>query len=192
MTQKDPFYDADLQNDPLFQQELEEHEEEQSLDEMMDQIVEEDHLEVDAEPRENWQMTSDEEKLLAQLLKKKEAEDQIFRTFRSLESKPSQEQIDDWKAKFGDVYLVSLSQHENFIFRALKRQEWRQLIAQVAKMPEAKKTDAIVMRGVVWPKLTESTIAVLTAGAPETIRSLIFEASNFIEPERAVQLVRKL
>lgn len=167
--------------------------EEIDLDQVLSEPVKEEEIgALDQEPREEWQMTEQEEALLNELLEKKKQEDVILKTYKSLENKPSDEEINLWKQKFGDVYLVSLSERENFIFRAIRRQEWRQLMSQVAKLPEAKRTEAIIMRGILYPKMTEANVAVLTAGAPDTIRNLILEASNFLEPERAVQLVRKL
>ncbi len=182
-TQKaDPFYDEDYTGV-----------EEINLDEALAQPVMEDELVMsDEDSREDWQLTEDEDRLLADLLKKKENEDHIMKTYKALEDRPSEEVLEGWKKQFGDIFLVSLSEKENFIFRALRRQEWRQLVAQIQKFPEQKKAEAICMRGIIFPKMTEMNMATLTAGAPETIRNLILEASNFIEPERAITLVRKL
>jgi hypothetical protein len=191
METADNFYDEGLKNDPTYGQELDEVDEELSLEEMLANVTEDEPVDV-GEEREDWNLTLEEEKLLNTLLKKKEKEDHILKTFLSLENKPTQEHIDKWKVQFGDVYLVSLSEKENFVFRPLKRQEWKQLLAAIVKLPEVKKTDAIAMKGVVWPKLTDASVGALTAGATETLRALILEASNFIEPERAIQLVRKL
>lgn len=177
--QLDPFYSQDDLN--------------QNLDEILaTEVEEETHpIQVGAD-RDFFQLTPEEEKLLNELLKKKQKEDLILETYKSLESRPSDEEIQEWKIKFGEVYLVSLSEKENFLFKPLKRHEWRQLMIQIDKLPEHKKTEAIVMKGVIWPRLSQSNIEVLTAGAPDTLRNLILEASNFIDPDRAIGLVRKL
>jgi hypothetical protein len=139
-------------------------------------------------------LTDDEEKQLEKLLNKKKNADFIMQTFKSLEKRPSDDDIELLKAKYGEVFLVSLSEKENFLFRAIKRNEWRELMQRFekAKLPEQQRTEGIVMAGVVWPVLNQANINVLTAGAPDTIRNLILEASNFMEPDRAVALVRKL
>lgn len=183
---EDNFYESEETTVELDMEEID-------LDKVLSEPVAEEEIgPVDSDSREQWQMTEEEDKILNELLEKKKQEDVILKTYKSLENKPSDEEINLWKQKFGDIYLVSLSERENFVFRALRRQEWRQLMTQVAKLPEAKKTEAIVMRGILYPKMSEANVAVLTAGAPDTIRNLILEASNFLEPERAVQLVRKL
>ena len=139
-------------------------------------------------------LSDEEEKQLEALLKKKKDADFIMQTFKSLEKRPSDDEIELLKAKHGEIFLVSLSEKENFLFKALKRQEWRELMQRFekAKLPEQQRTEGIVMAGVVWPVLNQANINVLTAGAPDTIRNLILEASNFMEPDRAVALVRKL
>lgn len=182
MDQNDLFYDESYQG-----------EEEINLDEILATPVEEDDfIQVEDEEREDWEMSMEEERIFKELLSKKERQDSIMKTYMALENKPSEEQLEEWKRQYGDIFLISLSERENFVFRALRRQEWRQLVAQIQKLNEQKKAEAICVRGVLFPKLNELSVSTLTAGAPETIRNMILEASNFIEPERAITLVRKL
>lgn len=170
---------------------------EPSLDDVMTMDLDEEEkdqdIPVDVEDTE-YLLSQDEERQLEQLLEKKKNSDFIIQTFKSLKQRPTEEQIESLKAEHGEVYLVSLSEKENFLFRPLKRVEWREMMQRFekAKLSEQQRTEGIVMKGVVWPILNQANINVLTAGAPETIRNLILEASNFMEPERAVTLVRKL
>lgn len=163
-----------------------------SIDEVLNQQVDDDPVIDETQPREDWQLTANEEKLLAELLKKREKEDYIMKTFLALEQKPTESDIEVWKKQYGAIFFASFGDSENFIFRPLKRSEWRVLITKIGKLPEHKKVEAIVAVGVVWPKLNDAAINVLTAGVPESLKNLILEASNFMEPERAITLVRKL
>ena len=193
MTEKDPFYQEveSMKDSPVFEQELDEYEEDGDLDHLLEQVESEEPMDVHVE-RDEWHMSVEEEKMYAFLQEKKKKQDQILQTFTSLENKPSDAEMAQWKTRFGDIYLVSLGPKENFIIRPLKRLEWQQLFAAISKFPEHKKANAIVMKATVWPKLTESAVSVLTAGSVDTLQSLIFEASNFLPPERAIQLVRPL
>ena len=65
-------------------------------------------------------------------------------------------------------------------------------MTRVAKVDDFKKAEAIVIAGIVWPKLSEITVSALSAGSIDALRDMILEASNFMTPDRAVQLVRKL
>ena len=168
---------------------------ETSLDDLMSMDIEKIDQDIPIQVEDaSYLLSREEEKMLEELLEKKKQSDFIMQTFKSLEKRPSENDIDQLKLKHGDIYLVSLSEKENFLFKPIKRHEWRELMQRFekAKLPEYQRTEGIVMAGVVWPVLNQSNINVLTAGAPDTIRNLILEASNFMEPERAVTLVRKL
>ncbi len=167
---------------------------EQNLDDVLSMELE-DEKDIPVEiPENDYLLTQEEEKKLDQLLKKKAQSDFILQTFKKLEQRPSDEDIEKLKEKHGDVFLVSLSEKENFLFRALLRDEWKALMQRFekAKLNEEQRTDGIAMAGVVFPALNQQNINKLTAGASNTLRNLILEASNFMEPERAVALVRKL
>ena len=169
--------------------------EELNLDDVLSAELKDPEQEIPVEIEDvPYLLTNAEEKELERLLGKKKNSDFIMQTFKSLEKRPSDEEIELLKAKYGEVFLVSLSERENFLFRPIKRAEWRELMQRFekAKLPEQQRTEGIVMAGVVWPVLNQANINVLTAGAPDTIRNLILEASNFMEPDRAVALVRKL
>lgn len=178
MQEQDNFYTEDVYVD-------------ENLDEILNTPVEEDE-ELYLDAAEDFSLTEDEEKELKRLQAKVKRQDVILRTFASLEERPSDEEIENFKRIHGECYLASFSEKENFLFRPLKRQEWRQLMAQTAKLDEYKKSEAIVMRGTVFPQLNNINIGGLAAGTVDSLRDLILEASNFMTPDRSVQLVRKL
>jgi hypothetical protein len=146
----------------------------------------------EGEEKPDWQLSKEEDDKLKELLEKKQREDTIMKTFLTLQEKPSQEVIDSWKKQFGDVYLMSLGEKMNFIFRPIKRIEWRQLMSKAGKLTEIQQTEMIVQKAVVWPVLAAKDVQVLTGGAPEALRDVILEASHFMPPERAMVLVRQL
>lgn len=163
----------------------------QDLDELLEAPLD-DEEELLVLDEDEFELSQEEEKELKRLQAKLKRQDIILRTFASLEERPTDEQIEGFKQQYGECYLASFSEKENFLFRPLKRQEWRNLMAQTAKLDEFKKSEAIVMRGIVFPKLNNMNIGSLAAGTVDSLRDLILEASNFMSPDRSVQLVRKL
>jgi len=137
-------------------------------------------------------LTAEEKALLAKIEKKQAEQDYIIQTFHQLETRPSEEEIENLKAQVGEVFLASFGEKENFLFRSLKRMEWRALIQKIQKLDELKKSEVIVMKACLWPKMDQQNINVLSAGAVETLKDLILQASNFMGPDMALQLVRKL
>lgn len=156
---------------------------------LADDFEEEIELEEDAVLAD---LTVEEKALLAKIEKKRMQQDFIIQTFKQLENRPSDQDVEFFKQQVGDVYLLSLSEKENFVFRPLRRLEWRTLMGKIQKLEDDKKSEAIIMKACLWPKLDQQNINVLTAGAIDSLRDMILETSNFIGPERAMQLVRKL
>jgi hypothetical protein len=138
------------------------------------------------------QLTPEEKAVIDKVEKLQREQDFIIQTFKQLESRPSDEEIEQMKAKVGDVYLMSLSEHENFVFRPLKRLEWRSLMQKIQPLDDLKRAEAIAMKATLWPRLDQQNVNVLTAGSIESVRDMILQVSNFIAPEMAMQLVRKL
>ena len=165
-----------------------------SSDPNVDDVSESDFAEEedDSVDLSNPEMTEQEEKEFQRLSRKKRNQDYILRTFRQLKVKPSEEEIAAWKRQYGTVYVVSLSEDENYVFRALNRQEWKAIKSNSKKLDEDQKTDVIAIKGTIWPRLNSIAIASLPAGTAETLMGMILEASNFMSTERAIELVRKL
>jgi len=138
------------------------------------------------------ELTDEEKAVLMRVEEKRLKQDHILKLFAELENKPSEEELEDLRQKCGEIYFVPMGENENFIFRALKRLEWRTLMAKIAPLDEMKKAEAIVMRGVLHPNLSQQNINVLAAGTIDTLRELILQASNFMPADYAMQLVRKL
>ena len=162
----------------------------------LDDLVDKDYIIDDEELEdlslEDVELTEEEEEVFDRLSKKKQKQDFILQTFKQLKEKPEDAQIDAWKAQYGNAYLVSLSEEENYVFRPLNRAEWRALKANSKKLDDDQRTDLIAMKGCLFPRLNSIVLSGLPAGTAEALRDMIFEASNFMTPDRAMGLVRRL
>lgn len=139
------------------------------------------------------QLNEEEKKVYHTIQQKLKMTDPVMQALEEMENSPTDEMISEFKAATGDeVYFISLSDKENFVFRPIRRQEWRTLMQQIAKMDEYKKAEAIVAKGVLYPQISNMNIGALSAGSVETLREVILRASNFMDPMHAVSLVRKL
>jgi hypothetical protein len=138
-------------------------------------------------------LSQEERDMYLRLQEKMMSQDPIMEFFEQLADKPSQEQIDGWKEQVGDVYFAQISESEHFVFRAIKRKEWRDLIKRLEQVKDPMKQDeAIVMKAVLYPQLNNLKVNALSAGTINTMKELVMQASNFLPPEYALQLVRKL
>lgn len=113
---------------------------------------------------------------------------------------PSQEQIALWKQTFGEVFMLALSEEEVYIWRALKRSEYKQMINTISEMtqknagvnPDDWVEERMVEKCVLWPHISPEYATFSKAGNIPTLAAMIRESSNFISPQVAVRLVRKL
>jgi hypothetical protein len=116
--------------------------------------------------------------------------DLVMEEFGTIEGKPDASQIEQWKQQHEEVSLVGLSAEEMYIFRPIRRIEWKAL--RSAASDEENFKEAVVGKAVLWPKIGLGWFASSRAGTTDTLYELILLNSNFLSPDMAVALVRKL
>jgi len=121
---------------------------------------------------------------------KKPMTDPIMDQWKDRKRGPSDEQIEGWKQQFGECYLMSFSPDEPFVFRPINRLEYRNLL-QKAK-DDGQFQEMVVQRCVLWPSVGTEILTGGKAGTIPTLYGVIMEGSNFLDPNEAVMLVRKL
>ena len=92
---------------------------------------------------------------------------------------PTQEQIDEWKSKYGEIFVATFSD-EKYVYRPLKRFEYKQILA-VNQTPDARTyaEEKVAEKCIVWPKIEPAKLSTLKAGTISTLVDLIMAASNF-------------
>jgi hypothetical protein len=117
--------------------------------------------------------------------------DPVLTGFEDLADKPSAAQVDQWKQIFGDVYLLALDADEMYVWRPLRRMEYKTLL-QDTKNDEMIFEEQVVSKCVPWPKLGIEFNAASKAGTIKSLATAIMEGSNFMDPRVVLSLVRKL
>lgn len=100
----------------------------------------------------------------------------------------TKEQIDEWKLKFGEVYVAKFSEEEKYIYRPLRRLEYKQLLTLGQNENKSFAEEKVVQMCIVWPTIDPTKIATMKAGTVSTIVDLIMTASNFGISEEPVRL----
>lgn len=108
---------------------------------------------------------------------------------------PSQETIEQWKAKYGEIFASGLSNEELFIFRPLNRSEWVTLQETISK-PELEinnyQFEEMVCDSCLLWKSIKVSWAQGKAGTPTSLYEQIMQNSNFMTPQAASLFVVKL
>lgn len=98
------------------------------------------------------------------------------------------EQIAEWKAKFGEVYVAKFSEEEKYVYRPLRRLEYKQLLTLGQNENKTFAEEKVVQMCVVYPVVDPTKIATLKAGTISTLVDLIMAASNFGVAEEPIKL----
>ena len=122
--------------------------------------------------------------------KKEERTDPVMENWATREKGPADAQIEDWKGRFGEVYLMSFDPEEQYVWRPISRLEYKNIL-QEAK-DDAHFIEMVVQRCVLWPQIGPEHLTGGKAGTIPTLHGVIMEGSNFLDPDQAVMLVRKL
>jgi hypothetical protein len=105
-----------------------------------------------------------------------------------IEGGPTQIQIDEWKAKFGDVYLIKFSDQEKYLYRPMRRFEYKQIVAMGQAENKSFAEEKIALMCIIWPTIDPTKISTLKAGTISTIVDLVMSSSNFGVSEEPIKL----
>lgn len=117
-------------------------------------------------------------------MKEKEAMDSPL----DVKNGPSQEEINEWKNKFGEIYSAKFEQ-DQYIYRPIRRFEYKQVL-QLGQDPNNRAfvEEKVSQMCVIWPKIEATEMSKLKAGTISTLVDLIMAASNFGITEEPVKL----
>jgi hypothetical protein len=100
----------------------------------------------------------------------------------------TKEQIDEWKVKFGEVYVAKFSEEEKYVYRPLRRLEYKQIMTLGQNESKTFAEEKVVQMCVVHPVIDPSKMSMLKAGTISTLVDLIMAASNFGVAEEPIKL----
>jgi len=122
-----------------------------------------------------------------------EQESSLQGVLKGFEGAPAQEQIEQWKAQHGEVFVSGFSPEELFVWRPLSRGEYIALqdSAHKGEMNQFQIEEHICDLCVLW-KSDKKSWQAGKGGTPQTLSEQIMTNSNFLSPAAASTLVAKL
>ena len=107
------------------------------------------------------------------------------------EDAPGYEEIADWKNAYGVIYASTIHMADDlFIFRPLKRLDYKKIVASGAAKSEDKYEEALVKRCLLYPTPDAKFLADANAGTIQTLRVQIEFKSGFIPEALAIELIK--
>ena len=127
---------------------------------------------------------------------REEAPPPLAEMLNGLPGAPTSAQVDAWKEQHRYVFVSGFSEEELYIWRPLRRTEWKKLQELVTeqKLDQYKFEEKVVEKCLLWPSLTDLGALLLDgkAGTISTLNEQILHQSNFLPPALAMNLVQKL
>jgi hypothetical protein len=122
-----------------------------------------------------------------------EDKDEVLIAFANLANGPGPDQVSAWKEAYGDIRIMAFESDEIYVYRTIRRVEWKKFIAEIKEGPGSDLfQEQVVKKCVLWPSLDLTWSATCKAGTIPTLFEVIMEASNFLNPQTAIMLTRKL
>ena len=109
------------------------------------------------------------------------------------EGGPNAGMIKDWKERFGDIYVTSVTYDKHIVWRVLTRMEYKQIVKKMEQLVQAGtlssaeanmwNEEAISELCILYPKFDKTTLSGAMAGVPSLIAQEVLEASGFVALE---------
>jgi hypothetical protein len=110
---------------------------------------------------------------------------------------PSMQDLAMWKNVHGDLFVLQLDVDQMYIYRYIKHQEWKQLLAEgnknnINSLTEQQVEERLFDMCVLWPKVDHLSIAGVPAGLIRTVVEQVKIRSCFLDPAQVVQFTTKI
>jgi hypothetical protein len=92
---------------------------------------------------------------------------------------PTLKQVDEWKDKFGQVYMTEVDEDDAFIWRVLNRKEFKDIM-KLDNADAMYREERVCEKCIIWPEgYTFVTMGDGKAGVPTILAEQIMEKSGF-------------
>lgn len=116
----------------------------------------------------------------------------LLNMLKEFDNAPDEADIYNWKEKFGKIFVTSVSGSDVYIFRTIKRNEYKG-IAEGGGMDKAFSfQDSVVRKTLLWPKPDPLFISSSDAGVIETLFDNIMFTSGFIPKDQALSMIDRI
>jgi len=109
------------------------------------------------------------------------------------EEGPTAGMVKDWKNKFNEVYVTSITYDKHIVWRVLNRNEYKQIVKKMEQLIQGGQLtsaeanmwneETIAELCILFPKYDKKSLSGVMAGMPSLIAQEVLEASGFVALE---------
>jgi len=109
-----------------------------------------------------------------------------------LENAPNKLDLEQWKDIHGQFYASSVNGDDVFIWKTLRRLEYRSIAASGALEKQESFENAVARKCLLWPSPSPQFFAGGDAGTIPTLFKQVMHQSGFISDEVAISMIRRV
>lgn len=116
---------------------------------------------------------------------------QLIAALDGIDDAPKEYELEEWKELYGQFHVSTILGDDNlYIWRTIKRQEYKQLINSGIAKNQIMYEEAVIIRCALWPKYTKEKISKTEAGVIETLAKQILFQSGFVPDQMALNMIK--
>ncbi len=117
----------------------------------------------------------------------------LSEALQGLDGAPAESDLELWKSIHGQFYASSILGDDNiYIWKTLKRNEFKQIAGSGAMNEQLLYEDAVVRKCLLWPKAKPEWLVKTDAGVVPTLFKQIMHRSGFIADDIALTLIKPI
>lgn len=97
-----------------------------------------------------------------------------------------------WKERHGKIFVATIHGDEIFIFRTIKRNEYKEMAANGLLEKPISTQDAVIRKTLLWPKPDAIFMSTSDAGVIDTIFECVMYSSGFVSKQQALSMVDRI
>lgn len=116
----------------------------------------------------------------------------LLQMLEGIEGAPNRLDLDQWKAQYGKFFASSIHGDDIYIWRTLKRSEYKQFAQSGAMEYEHIFKESVVRKCLLYPQPTPEFVVAGDAGVIPTLFEQIYFQSGFVNIDHALSLIRRI
>lgn len=122
----------------------------------------------------------------------KAAIEELFKLCNEHSRSPDLAHLVYWKKEYGKYFASSVDGGDLYIWRTLKRLEYKGLSSTGAMETQEGFEAALMKKCMLWPKIDSAFLSDIDAGVPPSVFKQIMHQSGFVSEEEALSLIRRI
>ena len=148
-----------------------------------DELTEDEHIALDIAEEANRKAAEEA---------KENSIETLAELIKDMPDAPTIYDLEGWRDSYGVLHMSSVTGDDIYIWRILKRQEYKGLFRTGAMNDRIRSEDAIIRKCLLYPRPNDVFMTSSGAGIITTLKDQIMYQSGFISEQQALSLIKMI